>query len=221
MLELNNISKTYHGPEGEVKALANINLTVKAGEFLAINGPSGCGKSTLLLICGTLLLPDTGKITIFGDCPQELSREKRSRFRAENLGFVFQRFHLTPYLNVLENVMSPTLAIPRKDARKQADELLRRFGLENRRRHRPSELSAGERQRVGMARALFNSPRLLLADEPTGNLDPDSSDIVLQALREFSQDNGIVIMVTHDRNAAEQADRTLSMSAGTIKDSNS
>jgi putative ABC transport system ATP-binding protein len=216
MLELKNIYKTYNGPAGPVKVLNDLSLNVKPGEFLAIKGPSGCGKSTLLMTCGTLLSPDSGNISIYDQEPYLMDKEKCSRFRAETIGFVFQRFHLTPYLNVLENIMAPTLALNVANAKNRAMELLERFELEHRRKHRPAELSVGERQRIGLARALFHSPRLLLADEPTGNLDANSAEIVLKAFDEFTHNGGITIIVTHDQNAAERADKILKMEKGKL-----
>lgn len=216
MIEFSNISKTYHGPDGVVTGLDNVSFTANPGDFIAIEGPSGCGKSTLLLTCGTLLTPDTGDVKLLDQHPYSLSKEQRAKFRSKHIGFVFQRFHLTPYLSVLENVMLPTLAAHTSNAREKALQLVEQFGLSHRTKHNPSELSVGERQRVGMARALLNSPDILLADEPTGNLDPASGDLVLNALEGFSREGGIAIMVSHEPSATQRASRVIKMKNGCL-----
>lgn len=215
-LELSDISKTYRGKAGEVRALTGVDLRVAAGEFLAIEGKSGCGKSTLLLVAGAMLAPDRGRVQVAGQDPYALSSEARARFRATNVGFVFQQFHLVPYLSVLENALAPSLAVEIPDARRRAEELLERFGLGPRRGHLPSELSTGERQRTALARALLAKPALLLADEPTGNLDPESAGLVLAALAEFAQNGGSVLLVTHDAQAAARAGRVLRLESGAL-----
>lgn len=220
LMTIDNISKTYPGDQ-PVEALDGVSLQIDAGQFLAIRGPSGCGKSTLLLTAGTMLAPDSGTIVIDGEKPYEMKADARAQFRGRNLGFVFQQFHLVPYLSVLENVMAPTLAatpetktVDLDRARGRAGELLFQFGLGDRIHHTPSKLSSGERQRCALARALLNSPKLLLADEPTGNLDPENAKIVLDAMRQFSNDGGAVLLVTHDDRAASFADSQLWMSHG-------
>ena len=211
ILEIRDLVKDYPGPFGAVRALNGVSLQVAAGEFVAIQGPSGCGKSTLLLAAGGLLRPDSGQVRIAGQDPYALSPEERSKFRAGHLGFVFQQFHLIPYLSVLDNVLAPTLALPQRGARARAAELIERFGLQDRRDHVPEKLSIGERQRTALARALLNRPQLLLADEPTGNLDRDNANGVLNALAEFAREGGAVLLVTHDTNAAGCAGRTVCM----------
>jgi putative ABC transport system ATP-binding protein len=208
------LTKRYQGRAEEVLALDHVSLSVDAGRFLAVVGPSGCGKSTLLLIAGGLLAPDSGQIEIAGTDPYTLSNEQRARFRAVNVGFVFQQFHLVPYLTVLENVLVPTLAIPTAKAPARADELLARFGLQDRREHLPSELSSGERQRTALARALLNQPKLILADEPTGNLDRENADAVLKYLSEFTREGGAVLLVTHDPEAVRHADEVAHIERG-------
>ena len=208
-LEIRDLVKQYPSPTGTVRALTGVSLQVAAGEFVAIQGPSGCGKSTLLLAAGGLLHPDSGQVQIAGLDLYQLSSEDRAKFRARHLGFVFQQFHLVPYLSVLDNVLAPTLACPIPEARSRAMELLERFGLQNRLHHVPEKLSIGERQRTALARALLNKPQLLLADEPTGNLDRDNADIVLNTLKEFADAGGAVLLVTHDINAATRAGRTV------------
>jgi putative ABC transport system ATP-binding protein len=222
-LQIQNVSKTYTGGDAPVHALRNINLEMEAGTFVAIRGPSGCGKSTLLLTAGTLLAPDAGEVIVGGQRPYQMTGDARASFRGRQLGFVFQQFHLVPYLSVLENVLAPTLALAHtamaidpKSARERASDLLARFGLESRADHTPARLSSGERQRCALARALLNEPKMLLADEPTGNLDPDNADTVLEAMRDFVTQGGSVLLVTHDDRAAAAADRTLWMNQGTL-----
>ncbi len=215
MLELESVAKTYPGPKGPVRAVAGLTLRVDAGEFVAVRGPSGCGKTTLLLMAGALLRPDSGKVRLNGTDPYALPAEGRSRFRAANVGFVFQQFHLVPYLSVLENVLAPSLAMPDPGARPRATELVERFGLRERIFHVPAQLSTGERQRTAMARALLNRPRALLADEPTGNLDAASGKMVLDAMAEFAASGGAVLLVTHDDRAAKYARRLIELGGNT------
>jgi ABC-type lipoprotein export system ATPase subunit len=218
LLELREVSRYYKGPAGVVRALDKATLTIGAGQFVAVQGPSGCGKTTLLLTAGTLLQPGDGEVRVNGHAPYDLTPEARARFRAENIGFVFQQFHLVPYLSVLENVLAPVLALPNSEARARARELVREFGLEPRADHKPGALSTGERQRVALARALLNRPKLLLADEPTGNLDLENAARVLEHLAAFARGGGAVLLATHDAKAAAQASRVLRMESGAIKD---
>lgn len=208
MLELVDIQKTYNAQShSSVAAINGISLDVGAGEFVAVQGPSGCGKSTLLLIAGGLLSPDRGSATVAGQNPYQLSSNARAAFRAKTIGFVFQQFHLVPYLSVRDNIMAPGVALAEAPPADRAAQLMSQFGIANRSSHLPGELSTGERQRAALARALFNSPRLILADEPTGNLDPENSKIVLDHLRAFANEGGAVLMVTHEESAAAAADR--------------
>ncbi len=216
MVRLENVSKTYRGKATTVAALCGVTLAVEPGEFVSVQGPSGCGKTTLLLVAGGLLRPDTGSVTLDGHDPYALPPEQRARMRADAIGFVFQRFHLMPYLTVLDNVLSASLARPSDGARERAEELLEHVGLAPRLDHVPSELSTGERQRVALARAMLNEPRVLLADEPTGNLDPASGDTVLQYLSDFASDGGAVLLVTHDVRAADYAGRVVRMADGRL-----
>jgi putative ABC transport system ATP-binding protein len=211
MLELRHIRKTYSGPQGPVTPLADFSLHVGQGEFVAVRGASGSGKTTLLLIAGGLLQPDAGQVSCQGEDVYAFSSEARARWRAASVGFVFQQFHLVPYLSVLENVLAPTLAQPIAAARDRAAELLERFGLTSRTHHRPAELSTGERQRTALARALLGQPRLVLADEPTGNLDETNGALVLSCLSEFARSGGAVLLVTHDSRAAEFAQRVIQL----------
>jgi putative ABC transport system ATP-binding protein len=191
--------------------LHELSLTVARGEFVSVLGPSGCGKTTILLTAGGLLTPDAGQVTLDGTDPYALAPEARAAFRAEQVGFVFQQFHLVPYLSVLDNVMTAGLAAGDTSAgvRAKAEGLITKFGLSERTHHCPAELSVGERQRVALARALLNRPSLLLADEPTGNLDDDNAHIVLDTLRQFAHDGGAVLLVTHDQRTADLADKEI------------
>lgn len=208
-LEINNVCKTFDGPSGAVRAVDSVTLTVDAGEFVAVRGPSGCGKTTLLLAAGGLLAPDRGEVRINGEYPYRLTQEQRATFRALHIGFVFQQFHLIPYLSVLDNIRVPELAAGRADGRERAESLAVQFGLGDRLGHIPSQLSTGERQRTALARALLNKPGLVLADEPTGNLDEANARSVLDALSAFARTGGAVLLVTHDPMATEHAGRCI------------
>ncbi len=217
MIQLENVSKVFATPRGEVRALDDVSLQIGEGEYVAICGPSGCGKSTLLSLVGGLALPTAGRVTVAGQSTSQMSAGERAAFRADHLGFVFQLFHLLPYLSVVDNVLVAATPRTRKTARERASELLQRFGLGDRLSHRPGELSVGQRQRVAMARALLNRPRLLLADEPTGNLDPANAAALLDLLSEYQREGGTVLLVTHEACAAERAQRTVTMREGRIQ----
>ncbi len=215
MIVLEGVSKVYHGTNGEVRALDDVSLTVAPGEFVAVRGPSGCGKSTLLLTVGGMVRPTTGTVTIEGRDLYALSHAERARLRADRIGFVFQMFHLVPYLNALDNVLLPVLAGMRPD-REQAVALLERLGMGERMHHRPPELSTGERQRVALARALIKQPDIILADEPTGNLDPENAAAVMGYLADFHREGGTILVVSHDALAEAHADRALHLERGRI-----
>ena len=221
LISLDHITKTYTGDAGPIVAVDDVSVSVEAGEFVAVVGPSGCGKTTLLLVAGGLLRPENGEVSIDGTDPYSLSGEQRARFRAEQIGFVFQQFHLVPYLNVLDNVMAPALVTGETSARERAGILVERFGLADRLGHRPGQLSTGERQRVALARALLNEPRVILADEPPGNLDGDNSEQVLQALKTFADEGGAVLLVTHDPDAVAFAGRQVVLQGGQLASSES
>ncbi len=215
LLQLESLSKCFPGPEGTVEAVDEVSLTVGGCEFVVVMGPSGCGKTTLLLAAGALLRPTRGQVLLNGQDPYAMSPGSRAQFRAVNIGFVFQQFHLVPYLDVLDNILAPTLALGGNgDVRARAVELAERFGLANRLRHVPASLSTGERQRVALARALFNRPKLLLADEPTGNLDEQNGQTVLRCLADFARDGGAVLLVTHEPRAGDHAGRIVNMLGG-------
>lgn len=217
MIQLQTATKIYPTRAGQIAAVENATLSVEAGEFVAIRGPSGCGKSTLLALVGGLTLPTSGTVRVAGETVSSMSAAQRARFRKEHVGFVFQLFHLLPYLSVLDNVLLAASAHARRDGvEERARELLDRFQLNDRLDHRPGQLSVGQRQRVAMARALLNRPQLLLADEPTGNLDQHSAEGVLDLLLQFQQEGGTILLVTHDDRAAERAQRSMLMERGLI-----
>jgi len=207
MIEVRDIHKGYRSDGRDLAVLSGMSATIPAGTFAAICGPSGCGKSTLLLILGGLLHPDRGSVTVAGEDLLGMSAERRALRRAELLGFVFQRFHLLPYLTAEENICAAAVSLKVQEDTDRAGTLMRRFQIESRRHHVPGKLSVGEQQRTAMARALYNRPKVLLADEPTGNLDPENGDIVLQAFTDFAAAGGTVVMVTHHPDAAQRADR--------------
>ena len=210
MLVASDVTKSFAGPDGPVPVLRGLSLTVEAGSFVAVRGPSGCGKSTLLLILGGMLRPDAGRVTVAGKDVYALSASARGALRATSIGMVFQRFHLLPYLDVQGNVLLPECAAALADPGR-ADQLIERFGLSHRRHHRPDRLSTGERQRTALARALLHQPGLILADEPTGNLDPDNGRLVVGALREAASAGAAVVLVTHDPAVAGAADRVVEL----------
>jgi len=216
MLEFKNISKWFDGPQGVVTALEDVSLSVSPGELLAVHGPSGCGKTTLLLTAGALLRPNAGQVSLDGQDPYGQNPEVRSELRARMIGFVFQQFHLIPYLTVRQNILAPSLAMPAKEADQRAQELVSRFGLDDRAGHVPAQLSTGQRQRTALARALLNKPKIILADEPTGNLDEGNADIVFGYLSQYVAEGGCVLLVTHDVRAAAHANRTLQMVDGRL-----
>lgn len=196
--------------------LRSVSLSLDRGDFTAVHGPSGCGKTTLLLTAGALLAPEGGSVRIDGHDPYAMNAGDRARLRAGTVGFVFQQFHLVPYLTVLENVMTPSLAQPAPAASTRARELIERFALADRADHVPADLSTGERQRTALARAMLNHPRLLLADEPTGNLDERNAAVVFDALAAFAASGGAVLLATHDHRAAERAGRVMAMASGKL-----
>ena len=213
MLELQAINKSYVTHGKRIHVLRDVSLQVQAGEFVALCGPSGSGKTTLLLTAGGLLKPDAGSVLLRGAPVYGRSAEAMAAFRASSIGFVFQQFHLVPYLTVLQNVSCPSLAAPVPDAPARARMLLAAVGLEDRLAHTPAQLSTGERQRVALARAMLTEPALILADEPTGNLDAASAGIVLAQLAAFARTGRAVLMVTHEKDAAARATRTVQMAS--------
>jgi ABC-type lipoprotein export system ATPase subunit len=216
MLQLQEITKTYPQSQAQVTAVDGFSLSVEESEAVAIRGPSGCGKTTLLLMAGSLLRPTSGSVLLDAVDPYCLPPDRRSSFRARNIGFVFQQFHLVPYLDVRENILTANIPLKHIQAKQRADELVEQFGLQRRVHHVPAELSVGEKQRVAMARAVFHRPKLLLADEPTGNLDPANAAIVLEAMREYASGGATVLIVTHAPDAAQWAHRVVTMDQGRL-----
>lgn len=215
MIRLDNVSKHYGSGDDQVRALDGVSIEVGAGQFVAVRGASGSGKSTLLLAIGGMIRPSAGLVELDGRDLYAMSGSQRARIRAERIGFVFQMFHLVPYLSALENVLINTLA-GANVTRSDAVEVLENLEMGDRLSHRPSELSAGERQRVALARALIKRPDVLLADEPTGNLDPENSRQVMSHFAEFHEAGGTVIIVTHEPIVEEYAQRTLHLTAGRL-----
>lgn len=215
MIQFENVSKVYTTRHGEVRALDNLSMTIEPGRYVALCGPSGCGKSTLLSLTGGLALPTGGSVTVDGFNVSTASSAERARFRADNIGYVFQMFHLLPFLNVLDNVLVAS-ETPTSETKARATQLLEQLGLQERLHHRPNQLSAGERQRVALARALLNRPKLLLADEPTGNLDPKNAKAVLDQLDQFHQAGGTVLLVTHEEQATLRAEYKIMMEKGAL-----
>jgi putative ABC transport system ATP-binding protein len=218
MLSLQNISKIYRTTEVETHALSDVSLAVRTGEFLAIMGPSGCGKSTLLNILGLLDNPDSGTYTFFGEEVSRRSEKELTRLRRGNVGFVFQSFNLIDDLNVSENVEVSLLyrGMSGADRRHRVTAALERVGLTHRARHLPSQLSGGQQQRVAIARALVGEPKLILADEPTGNLDTENGTAVMDMLTQINRAGTTVIMVTHSLVHAALAGRTVKLLDGQV-----
>lgn len=210
--------KTYHQGEDEIRALRGVDLEVGAGEFVAITGASGSGKSTLLHILGALDRPDSGEVTLEGHTLGRMSDEDLALLRRRRLGFVLQFFNLLPTLNARENAAFPLLLDGTPDALERADESLSILGLGHRLDHRPSQLSGGEQQRVALARALVTRPAVVMADEPTGNLDSVTGEEILRLLRRTADDGQTIIMVTHDERSAAFADRVVRLHDGVLAD---
>jgi ABC-type lipoprotein export system ATPase subunit len=218
VIRLDRVSKKYATAAGAVAALDDVSLEVGEGEFIALRGPSGCGKSTLLMIVGGMTAPTSGDASVFGRSWSTASPAERASLRQEAIGFVFQTFHLLPYLSALDNVLTAAKHVDDSTERR-AKELLDRFGMSSRISHRPPQLSVGERQRTALARAMLNEPKLILADEPTGNLDPENGAIVLGVLADFQRSGGTVLLATHEESLASRADRTILLRAGRLVNS--
>ncbi len=215
LIELRDLTREYTCRAGVVRALDTISLTVERGEWIAIMGPSGSGKSTLVNILGCLDQPTAGSVRIAGTDVHQLSRKELDRFRAEKIGFIFQQFHLIPYLTAVENIMLAQYFHSMTDEQ-EALRALDQVGLADRAQHLPSQLSGGEQQRVCIARALINQPPILLADEPTGNLDAANQQIVQGHLRALHRAGHTIVMVTHDPAMAELSDRVVELHHGRI-----
>ncbi|MBK5256209.1 MAG: ABC transporter ATP-binding protein [Vicinamibacteria bacterium] len=217
MIRLDDVEKVYRTDRIETVALSGVNLEIEEGEFVSIMGPSGCGKSTLLHLMGLLDAPSKGTISLSGAPVTDASDKSLARLRNESIGFVFQSFHLIPDLSVLDNVEIPLLyrRVGAAERRKAAEAALERVGLAARKHHFPSQLSGGQQQRVAIARAIVGKPRLLLADEPTGNLDSQMGDDIVAILQDLTaQEKTTLVMVTHDPRQAEKTTRTIRMFDG-------
>lgn len=220
MIKITAVAKHYERRAQIIHALLPTTIDVQAHQFAAVIGPSGSGKSTLLTIVGGMLTPTSGKVYLDGDSLYDLNVKQRSRIRNEKVGFVFQNFNLVPWLSAIENVQLPlTLyGTDRKNQRTRVMELLERFGLADRSDHRPAELSAGQQQRVALARTLIMNPSIILADEPTGNLDPQSRDRVIKTFSDLRDEGRAVLLVTHDTAVSAAADRVFHIDDGTLSE---
>ncbi|MEP4684872.1 MAG: ABC transporter ATP-binding protein [Rhodopirellula bahusiensis] len=217
---MQNVTKTYEMHRQKVVALDDATLEIPEGDFVSLIGPSGSGKSSLLVMLGGMLSPTSGQVLLNGQSMYDLDADGRARMRKANIGFVFQTFNLIPYLTAQENVQIPLYlsGTDEADQRDRAAELLERVGLGDRLDHKPNELSVGQQQRVALARMLANDPAVILADEPTGNLDPETSEQVIGYFEEFNREGRTIVMVTHNPEAAERAKRVLKLRNGRIVD---
>jgi len=221
IIQAQQVKKVYRNGQLRIEALNNITMEVEQGEMVAIMGPSGCGKTTLLNCLSGLDTIDEGEVFIKGDNLRDLSDNERTAYRARHMGFIFQDFNLLPVLSAVENVELPMLVsgVPGRKARKRALEMLDRVGLSDRERHRPAELSGGQRQRVTIARALTNDPAIVWADEPTGNLDSETAEDIMNLICHLNRDNGqTFVIVTHDIEVGKLANRIITMRDGQIVD---
>jgi len=216
MIILEGVNKKFLTKEGEVNALSEVDLKIAKGQFVTLRGPSGCGKSTLLMTMAGMLEPSGGSVRVDGKGLYAMGNIERNKIRSRYFGFVFQMFHLVPYLSVIDNVVLAGPAAGKKADKANARDILEQLGMSERLCHLPCQLSSGEKQRVAMARALFNNPDVLIADEPTGNLDADNAAIVHEYISRYHQQGGTVVLVTHDSNAYLNADREISMEKGKI-----
>jgi putative ABC transport system ATP-binding protein len=215
MIFCSQLTRNFAPSTGSVLGISEVSFQANRGEFVVLHGASGSGKSTLLLILGGMLQPDSGTLSLDGFNPYALTRSDASEFRARTVGFVFQLFHLIPYLDVRLNILAG-LPAGSPDATSRAEELIQQLGLLDRQKDYPATLSAGERQRVALARALLKSPKVILADEPTGNLDPANAAIVLGHLDAYRKRGGTVLLATHGSDADRYADRILRLDAGVL-----
>ena len=213
IIKLKDVNKVYRTKEIETLALENVNLEIREGEFVSIMGPSGCGKSTLLNIIGLLDLPTSGNVDILNETTGKMNDSRLSAFRNMNIGFVFQSFHLIPSLNVAENVALPLIyrtGLSGKERKHKIEDVLTKLGLSHRMRHFPGQLSGGQCQRVAIARAIVGDPKIVLADEPTGNLDSKMGQEVMDILHQLNKEDGrTIVMVTHNEQQARETDRII------------
>ena len=222
MIEMQELTKAYRTSDVETTALNNVNIEINEGEFIAIMGPSGCGKSTLLNVIGMLDSPDGGSYRFAGENVSGYSENKLANIRKHNIGFIFQSFNLVDELTVEENVMLPLLyqRVPADERKQRVREVLERVNIAHRADHRPQQLSGGQQQRVAVARAVITNPRLILADEPTGNLDTANGEEVLNMLNQLNGEGTTIVMVTHDQSHADHASRVVNMLDGRVLSEN-
>lgn len=218
LIHLEDVSKVYYTDEVETHALANVHLEINAGEYVAIAGPSGCGKTTLLSILGLLDTPTSGTYTLNGKPVSGLTAAQRAQIRNREIGFIFQAFNLISDLTIFENVELPLTyrGMPGDERKRRVQEALERVGMSNRVRHFPSQLSGGQQQRVAVARAIVGKPLILLADEPTGNLDSTNGETVMELLQELHREGATICMVTHDPRYAKHAERSIHLFDGQV-----
>ena len=216
IIDLEKVGKTYEMGDTTVEALKGSNVEIEEGEFVAVMGPSGSGKSTLMNMIGALDTPSSGEVFVGEEAISGLEEDELALLRSEKIGFIFQQFNLIPSMNATENVALPMLfrGVSKKERTERAEEILTRVGLGERLHHMPSELSGGQRQRVSIARSLANDPDIILADEPTGNLDSETGENIMDLLTELNEEGKTIIMVTHDENDAEYADRIIKIVDG-------
>ena len=219
MVALESVTREFQHRGKAVTALAGVSLKIARGEFVAVIGPSGSGKSTLLHLIGGMLSPTQGAVRVANESLYDLTSDERSALRKNKIGFVFQTFNLVPYLTALENVQVPLVlaGLGEEGQRRRAETLLGRVGLSDRLDHKPGELSVGEQQRVALARMLANDPALILADEPTGNLDPETADSIVDFLNQLNGEGRTIVMVTHDPRVAGRAKRVLRLVKGAFQ----
>ncbi len=220
MLRMQSVTMDYNGSESVVQAVRSASLDMPTGDFVAVVGPSGSGKSTLLLILGGMLSPSSGQVFLGEQSLYDLDPDERARLRRENIGFVFQTFNLIPYLSALENVQIPLFlaGVQEPEQKERASQLLERVRLGNRLHHKPSQLSVGQQQRVALARMLANDPSVILADEPTGNLDPATGREIVDFLEEMNEEGRTIVVVTHSPEAAARCKRTVRIVDGAISE---
>ena len=211
ILKASDISKSYSSDKNQIKIVDNYNIDLFSSEFVSLTGPSGCGKTTILMIIGCLLKPDHGTVEIDGLDIYSMNSSRIAEQRSKKIGFIYQDFKLIPYLTIKENILCSSLINDVGNLEDKANDLILRLGLNHRVNHRPEQLSAGEKQRTAIARALLMEPKLIIADEPTGNLDKKNSSLVIEALKHYSDEGACVIMVSHDEDVKKSSDRHIQM----------
>ncbi|MFP4038336.1 MAG: ABC transporter ATP-binding protein [Candidatus Nanohaloarchaea archaeon] len=216
IIDLDNVGKVYQMGDTELEALRDSNVEIEEGEFVAVMGPSGSGKSTLMNMIGALDTPSSGEVFVGEEAISGLGEDELALLRSKRIGFIFQQFNLIPSMNATENVALPMLfrGVGKKKRTERAEEILEKVGLGDRLEHMPSELSGGQRQRVSIARSLANNPDIILADEPTGNLDTETGEKIMDLLTDLNEEGKTIVMVTHDENDAEYADRIIKIVDG-------